>query len=371
MAVSKERKKVLHIISGEFFAGAERVQDLLALRLPDYGYDVSFACLKQGRFPSCRTSIVPLFETPMQSKFDLAPALKIANILKHDGYSLVHTHSPRAAMIGRVASWLAKVPMVHHVHSPTARDTESVWRNRINLVMERLSLIGVSHLIAVSKSLDKYLREQGWPEQKISTVPNGVPTPASLPSRTQPDKAWVIGCLALFRPRKGLEVLIEAFAKLRQLGYQVRLRAVGPFETSEYESYIKDLAIRLGVSDEIDWIGFTRDVNAELIKMDLFTLPSLFGEGMPMVILEAMASGVPVIASDVEGISEVLEHGRSGFVVPPGKPESLADALKDLMDGKYDWNLIRTNAYRSQVDMFSDHSMAEGVSLVYNGVITM
>lgn len=369
MNINKGKTRVLYIISGEFFSGAERVQDVLALRLPDYDYNVGFACLKRGKFPACRDSTVPLFETPMKSKFDLAPAWEIARIIKRDGYALLHTHSPRAAMIGRVVSWLTGVPMVHHIHSPTARDTEKAWGNRMNSIMERLSLTGVAQLIAVSQSLAKDLRSQGWPPQRITMVANGVPIFGPLPIRPVPGPEWVIGCVALFRPRKGVEVLIEALAKLRKTGRLVRLRAVGPFETPEYESTIKALAVRLGVNLAIDWIGFTQDINAELTKMDIFVLPSLFGEGMPMVILEAMASGVPVVASDVEGISEVLDHGRTGLVVPAGEVDSLIGALTDLMDGKYDWSSIREDAYRVQVEHFSDRSMAEGVARVYDKIL--
>lgn len=368
MNITKENTRVLYIISGEFFAGAERVQDLLALRLPDYGYEVDFVCLKKGKFPTCRASIVPLFETTMRSKFDLAPAWEIARIVKQNGYALLHTHSPRAAMVGRAVSWLTGVPMIYHIHSPTARDTESAWRNRVNSLVERLSLTGVARLIAVSQSLYRHTREQGWSAQKIVTVANGVPTSGFLPNRPAPGSEWVLGCVALFRPRKGIEVLIETLAKLRQAGRSVRLRAVGSFETAHYEATVKALALRLDVESAIDWIGFTQDVNAELAKMDVFVLPSLFGEGMPMVILEAMASGVPVVASDVEGISEALDHGRTGLVVPAGEAESLAGALADLMDGKHDWSRMRESAYQVQVERFSDRSMAEGVADVYNNI---
>lgn len=369
MNVNKEKIRVLHIINGEFFSGAERVQDVLALRLPDYGYEVGFACLKPVKFPACRNSIVPLFEIPMQSKFDLVPAWEIARIVKQDGYVLLHTHTPRAALVGRVAAWLASVPLVHHVHSPTARDTESTWRNRKNVMMERLSLIGVARLIPVSRSLEAYLKEQGWPQARIAMVANGVVTPGALSNRLSPDSEWIIGSVALIRPRKGMEVLIQALANLRRMGQPVRLRAVGPFETVEYEKTIKEMTVRLGVADAIDWVGFTRDVDAEFSKMDIMVLPSLFGEGMPMVILEAMAMGVPVVASDVEGIPEVLEHGHTGLVVPAGNAEQLAVVLTELMNNKYDWRTIREEAHRLQVANFSDHSMAQGVARVYDEIL--
>lgn len=369
MNANEEKIKVLHIINGEFFSGAERVQDVLALRLPDYGYEVGFACVKPVKFSAYRNSIVPLFEMPMKSKFDLAPAWEIARIVKQDGYALLHTHTPRAALVGRVAAWLAGVPLVHHVHSPTTRDTESAWRNRKNAIMERLSLIGVAQLIPVSKSLETYLKKQGWSQARITMVANGVVTPGSLPDRLAPGPEWIIGSVALFRPRKGIEVLIQALASLRQMGQIIRLRAVGPFETIEYEKTIKEMAVHLGVADTIDWVGFAQDVNAEFVKMDVLVLPSLFGEGMPMVILEAMATGVPVVASDVEGIPEVLEHGRTGLVTPAGDAGQLAAVLADLMNNKYDWCVLREDAYQLQVASFSDRSMAQGVARVYDAIL--
>ncbi|MEW5788598.1 MAG: glycosyltransferase [Pseudomonadota bacterium] len=362
--------RILHVINGELYSGAERVQDLLALGLHDLGFEVGFACIKPDKFPERRMAKdAPLHLVPMNSRFDLACGLKLARIVRQEGYRLVHTHTPRAALVGRVASLLAGVPMVHHVHSPTSRDTEDAMRNRINTLMEGISLTGVAKLIPVSQSLDAYLRGEGYGPDKIRMVANGVPTPGPLPERAPPGGEWVIGSVALFRPRKGIEVLMEAVATLRKQGRAVRLRAVGPFETQEYEATILALADRLGIREAIDWTGFTRDVNAEFARMDAFVLPSLFGEGMPMVILEAMAMGVPVAASDVEGIPEVLEHGRSGLVVPAADAASLASALADLMDGRHDWKSMREAAYAAQRSRFSDRSMAEGVAKVYREVL--
>lgn len=362
--------RILHVINGELYSGAERVQDLLALRLRDFGYEVGFACIKPDKFPERRMAKeAPLHRVPMASRFDVGCGFRLARIVRDAGYKLVHTHTPRAALVGRIASLLAGVPMVHHVHSPTSRDTANVMRNRINALMERVSLTGVARLVPVSRSLENHLRGEGVAPEKIRMVANGVPTPGPLPARDVPVEEWAIGSVALFRPRKGIEVLIEALAMLRQQGRSVRLRAVGPFETAAYEADMLALANRLGVADAIDWTGFTQDVNAEFARMDAFVLPSLFGEGMPMVILEAMAVGVPVAASDVEGIPEVLEHGRTGLVVPPADAQALAGALADLMDGRHDWSAMREAAYESQRSRFSDRSMAEEVAKVYREIL--
>ncbi len=364
--MNKEKMKVLHVINGEFFSGAERVQDVLALRLPDYGYEVGFACLKPLNFANCRQSTGSLFNVPMKSKFDLAGAWEIARIVKKEGFVLLHSHTPRAVLIARLASWLSGVPLVHHVHSPTTRDTESIWRNRINAIIEWISLAGIARLIPVSKSLEKYLKKQGWLARQIRVVANGVVTQGPLQDRALPQAEWVIGSVALFRPRKGMEVLIRAFAMLCKQGLPVRLLAVGSFETTEYEAIIKGMAADLGVSNKIDWLGFVQDVNKEFVKMDVLVLPSLFGEGMPMVILEAMANGVPVVATNVEGIPEVIKHGQTGLIVPAGDSAKLADELQSLIEGKYNWRAMRVDAYQLQVTNFSDHSMAKGVAQIYD-----
>ena len=100
--------------------------------------------------------------------------------------------------------------------------------------------------------------------------------------------------------------------------------------------------------------------------MDVLVLPSLFGEGMPMVILEAMANGVPVVATDIEGIPEVINHSQTGLIVPAGDATQLASELQNLIEGKYNWRAIRVDAYQLQVANFSDRSMAKGVAQIYD-----
>ena len=178
-----------------------------------------------------------------------------------------------------------------------------------------------------------------------------------------------MGTVALFRPRKGTEVLLEALAQLRAQGLPVRLRAVGGFETREYEREVKGLAESLGLADAIEWTGFTEEVDRELAEMDLFVLPSLFGEGLPMVVLEAMAAGVPVVATRVEGVPEAIRVGEDGLLAEPGDPGSLAQAIGRVVDGDVDWHALRTSALARHAEAFSERSMAAGVAGVYRRVL--
>jgi glycosyltransferase involved in cell wall biosynthesis len=361
---------VLHIINGEFHSGAERVQDILALKLPEFGYKVSFACLKPNLFPNNRISVQsPLYNFPMKTKYDISIGVPIYKLIKKNNFRIIHTHTPRSAMIGRFVSIVAGVPMLHHIHSPTSIDTESWMRNKVNAFVENQSISRSRQLIVVSESLKDRFIEQGNKPERIVVAPNGVPTPALFSERPRPTDKWTIGVVALFRHRKGLEVLLESLLMLDKSNYNFCLRVIGPFETKEYENNIRDRISTFGLQDKIHLIGFTNNVDAELVKLDIFVLPSIFGEGMPMVILEAMSHGLPIVCTKVEGIPEVVRDGREGLLVPPGDPKSLANAIKKIMDGTVSWKKMRTNAYQRQVQNYSDISMARRVARVYDQVL--
>ncbi len=361
--------RVLHIINGEHYAGAERVQDLLALRLPDCGFEVGFACVKLDRFAALRQSQqAALFNVSMRGRLDLRPARRLAELIRQRQYALVHTHTPRAALVGHWAATWAGVPVVHHLHSPTAADSTRRLRDWLNAASERFSVSRAAAVIAVSRSLARYARRIGIRADRICVVPNGVPKAESF-RRRSPANAWTLGCVALFRPRKGLEVLFHALAELHGRGCPARLRAIGPFESPEYQRHVKALAERLGIARHIDWTGFSSDIEQELQRLDVLLLPSLFGEGLPMVMLEAMASGVPVIATRVEGVPEALRDGLDGLLVPPGDAPALAAAIERLICGEIDWRQLSASARQRQIECFSDESMAAGVADVYRRVL--
>lgn len=359
--------RVLHIINGEFFAGAERVQDLLALRLPEFGVDCGFVCLKDGVFAKHRKSTVPLDVVPMRSRFDLSIVNRVAEVARLGAYQIIHTHTPRSALIGRKVARRLNLPLVHHVHSPTQRDTESRLRNVLNAWLEdHMVLPSADHLVAVSASLRQYLLERGVGDQKITVVPNGVPVVRSEPAWKAPtDGTWVIGTAALFRPRKGIEVLLRAFKQLLDAGLPVRLKAVGAFETPAYEATVKALASELGVQDRVEWTGFSNDIHGQMAGMHVFVLPSLFGEGMPMVVIEAMSVGIPVVASRVEGIPEVLNPPDCGVLVEPGDAQSLADGISQLIRDPERQQRMAWAVNERQRQVYSDVAMAKNVARVY------
>jgi glycosyltransferase involved in cell wall biosynthesis len=362
--------RVLHIINGDHYAGAERVQDLLAMRLREFGFEVAFAVLKGDAFAAARADQqAAIYDARVRGRFDLRTVRKIADIVRRDGFSIVHAHTARSALLGRCAAAMAGVPMVYHVHSPTIRNTTRLAANLVNTLAERISLIGSPRLITVSNSLAAHMRHFAIPARRMTVVHNGVPGPVELAPRRAPAGEWTLGVVALFRPRKGVEVLLDAIGLLQSYGCRVRLRAVGRFETPQYEAEIMARVARLGIADAIDWVGFTRDIPAQLLQMDLFVLPSLFGEGLPMVVLEAMAHGVPMVATDVEGVPEAVRDGLDGLIAQPGDAADLARTIRRYLDNQVDWQAIRTSALARHQESFSDRAMAAKVAAVYREVL--
>lgn len=362
----------MHIINGEHYSGGERVQDILAMTLPKYGYDVGFVCLVPDMFPDAyQAKDSPIYSIPMKHKTDFAPYKEIAKIIQNENYDIIHSHMPRTVTISRLAGMAAKIPMVHHIHSPTLFEGESTVNNILSGILERVSLIGADRIIPCSEGMAKYARQIGIREKKISVVLNGIPAIGPDPSKQEPSDEWVFGMVALFRPRKGLEYLLQAMHSLKIKGYQFKLRAIGGFKSEEYEQEIKKMVADLEIGNLIDWVGFSKNVPDELKKLDCFILPSTKGEGLPIAILEAMSAGIPSITTDIPGSNEVLREGIDGFYCKPEDADSLASAMEKLMNQRENWHSISKSAYERQQECFSEHSMSTAVARIYDEILNI
>jgi glycosyltransferase involved in cell wall biosynthesis len=358
------------LVNGEHYSGAERVQDLLARQLPRFGCEVGFVCIKPQRFPNSRdTKTAPLVEMPIRGRLDLRIVRRLAELVRSEDYDLIHAHTPQTAVVGRLAARRADVPFVYHVHSPARRDSTRRLLNWVNATTEWAAVRGADRTIAVSLGLRDEMIRRGIPENRVVCVPNGVPPSSHETQRRPPAGTWTLGVVALFRPRKGIEVLLEAVAILRSRNISIRLRAVGGFESPLYKADVLNLAERLDLNEAIDWIGFTRGINRELAKIDLLVLPSLFGEGLPMTVLEAMGAALPVVAARVEGVSEAVTHRETGLLVEPGSVSQLAQAIEEIVTAGVDYAALSRGARRRHAEFFSDVRMAEGVAAVYRCVL--
>ncbi|MEJ5342888.1 MAG: glycosyltransferase family 4 protein [Thermogutta sp.] len=358
--------KVLHVVNGEYYSGAERVQDNLALGLAQFGYGVVFACVKDGRFAETRRAKnVPLYRISMPELGWRKSIDRLIRVCAQENIALLHAHTPRTAVLCAGVHRRTGLPWVYHAHSPTLWDSKRYLKNIVVGLVDWWAARQADRIIAVSESLRRYWVRLGIPARRVVTVPNGVAAWKSLTVRKPPEGSWVLGTMALFRPRKGVEILLKAIQGLSSRGYRLRVLAVGPFESEHYERHLKEMTHRLGLDEIVTWTGFVENTQEMLLAMDLFVLPSLFGEGMPMVLLEAMAAGLPVVASAVEGVPEIIRDGCEGLLVRPGAPSALAGAIRRFLDGAVDWEGMRRAAYERQRERFSLESMAAGVAAVY------
>jgi len=162
---------------------------------------------------------------------------------------------------------------------------------------------------------------------------------------------------------------MEAVQRLRSANHDVVLRCIGPFETPEYEQSVHRLAAKLDMGNGLEFVGFTKDIPTALAQLDAMVLPSLYGEGLPMVVLEAMAAGLPVVATRVEGTPEAVRHGVEGLLAEPNNVDSLSESLCELISGKLEWLQLSQAAIRRHAEVFSATAMARGTAAVYRQVI--
>jgi glycosyltransferase involved in cell wall biosynthesis len=374
--------RVLHVANGEYFAGAEQVIMSIGRNLDRDRFSFQLACLMDGPLAEhARDEGFRVTTLPMRNRADLSVVAKLISLIKRYRIQIVHTHTVRSNMVGRVAARLAGVPVVTTVHSPISRDTQHKLKNSANAAVERLSDRWVERYITVSKSLGEELVRNGVSASRVTVVQNGIdvercqPRVASAETRRQlgiPGEAPVAGMVALFRPRKGAEVLLRASAEVLASLPDLRLVFVGTGESDgqgDYLQRLKDLASELGLADRVVFTGFRDDVCDVLNSLDVLAIPSLFGEGLPIVLLEAMAMAKPVIATPVEGVAEAVIDGETGILVPPGDESALAGALASTLGQKTKAKEMG-QAGRALVEReFSVATMTRRIEGVYDEVI--
>jgi glycosyltransferase involved in cell wall biosynthesis len=269
---------------------------------------------------------IHVFDARMCHKADLAALLRLYRWIRHIRPAILHTSLFHANLSGRVLGRLAGVPVI--VCSERTMAMENEWRYRLN----RWTVGLVDRVVAVSVNVrDFCISHIGLPADKLAVIPNGVELPglplvSPLEARAElglPPEGPVIGALSRLDPAKGVSFLIQALAQVN--GAYLAVVGDGP-ERAALES----LAGSLGVSSRVCWAGHRRHAPRYLPAFDLFVQPSLH-EGLPNAVLEAMAAGLPVVATAVGGTPEVVVDGITGILVPPHDPGALARPITRLL----------------------------------------
>lgn len=372
--------RVLHMINGEYFGGAARVllNYLTAERQAEVVVGLHFEGELADRLRR-HGFAVELF--PMRGRLDVRVARDVLRFTRSWGADLIHSHQLRNTLLARVASAFGGPPVVTHVHSPAFRESTRRIANLTTGAVDRALAGRTRRFIVVSASLARELRRLGIPQGRIRVVPNGIPLPppADLAHRAAlhaefeiAESDQVIGMVANLRPRKGAEILMRAAALLRDEGHRLHLLFVGEAfreDGRDYAAELRNLALELRLDPRVTFTGFRRDNDRLIGGLDLFVLPSLFGEGLPMALLEAMGAGVPVISTPVEGISEVIVAGQNGLLAAVGDPHSLAASMRTLLGDREAAMAIGERGRATVEEQYSADAMARGIEAVYDELL--
>lgn len=362
---------ILHIIGGGEIGGAEQHVLSLLRELDRTRFTLYLACLTRGPFADLALkNKIPTRTFPMRYPLDLSPLPGLIRWIQQKEINLVHTHGSRANLLGRLgAKWLG-LSSLTTVHSSLAHDYLSPWSARLALGLDRLTLPLTSKIIAVSKHLAEEVALRG--AQNIETIYNGQallsfddPHFSRRQFRGQwgiPADALVIGTIGRLHPTKGQTYLVKAATQLHLRFPNLHLLIIG------------DGPLRYALESELQrnhiphtLTGYLPQAYEALPAMDLFALPSV-SEGMGLVLLEAMQAGVPIIASAVGGIPEVVRAGKDGLLVPLGDVKALAEACAAIIESPtLAKSLVRSG--RDRWPMFSIKSMARKTEQVYTGLL--
>jgi glycosyltransferase involved in cell wall biosynthesis len=257
---------------------------------------------------------------------DALGLVELVRLIRRVRPDIVHAHSSKTGVLARFAAALCRVPAIMFTAHGWAFKAEPGVKSRAYLLADRLAARLTSRVICVSETERREGLAAGTcVEARTVVIRNGVD--ASLfPVRQHADVARPrIVSLGRLKAPKDFPTLLAALALLRDVPFEVVIVGDGP-ERGRLEGE----AHRLGLSGVVTFAGERHDVPAFLGEADCFVLSST-SEGMPLSILEAMAAGLPVVASDVGGVSELVAEGTTGSLVPPSDPEALATALRPLL----------------------------------------
>ena len=324
---------ILHLITELDTGGAQIALQRLLAGLDRARYSPAVACFYNGDSAVAqhiRALGVSVTDLGMTAKWRLDAFVRLYRLLQQQRPTILHTWMFHANVPGRVLGRLTGVPIV--ISSERTMGQEGGWRRWLNRITGPLP----DRVACVSESVaDFAARTIGIPPAKLVVIPNGIPLEDFQPgdrSRARVDlgiplHAVVVGTVGRLRPVKGTSHLLEAWSRLASDHPNAILLLVGG---GPQQAALERMSRRLGISEHVRFLGNRADVPALLRGMDVFVLPSLW-EGMPNAALEAMAVGLPVVATAVGGTPEVVVDRVTGLLVPPGDPDALAESIARLL----------------------------------------
>ena len=335
MNLAKTPTLIAHVIYRLDIGGLETVLVNLINTLPEGHYQHIIICLTDAspQFAKRIEEDVEIISLNKQPGQDFGLYIKLWRIFRKLKPAIVQTYNI-GTLESLLPAWLAGVK--YRIHAEHGRDIHDLkGTNRKYNGLRKVFRPLVTRWIAVSLDLQQWLKGTiGIPEGKTRLIYNGV-NPDLYRARPLQPKAgddFVIGTVGRLQAVKNQKVLLQGLTRLCQdrpdLRKQLRLLIVG--EGALFQE-LQDYARQVGIDDRVEWAGAQDNVPDWLAKMHVFILPSL-AEGIAITILEAMASGLPVIATNVGGNPELVTHNKTGLLIPSNQPQAIADSLLSYIE---------------------------------------
>ena len=303
---------------------------------------------------------------------DLMALNSILNVVKRGAFDLIHTHSSKAGVLGRLAAAMCRLPCIHTPHGHVFYGYFHPLLTRVFITVERLLARITKRIVSLTdlETSDSLMHGIGKEDQYV-TIPSGValhhfhrrdPKKASEFRRRMeiPDEALLFISVGRLVPIKGFDILLRAFAEASFVD-DTFLAVVGAGQ--ERESLLQ-LSQDLGIQHRVRFIGHMEDIRPALGAADIFAMMSR-NEGMGRVFIEAMAASLPVIAPSVGGIPSFLEHAKTGILVAPGKVEEASSAMARLASDPGLCRELVRNAQRHVVPTYSQENMVKRIIDMY------
>jgi glycosyltransferase involved in cell wall biosynthesis len=380
------RVRVLHAITRLIVGGAQENTMLTAALLDPARYAVEIvsgpqtgpegSLIPEVRARGIRLTILPSLVRQVNPLRDAVALVALVRLVRRGRYDIVHTHSSKAGILGRWAARLAGVPIiVHTVHGWGHHDRQHPLVRRAYILLERITHRITDRLIVVSpRNTERGLADGIATPEKYVTIRSGIELDRfRLPSRPPevvraelgvPLESLVVGTVTRLSPQKAPLDFVAAAAQVAAQRQDVHFVIVGD---GPLRAEVEAQLTALGLTGRVHLTGLRRDVPDLLHSFDIFVLTSLW-EGLPRVLPQAMAAGLPVVTTAVDGTVEAVTDGLNGFLTPPGAPAAVASAVLCLLDdaalrGKMG------QAGQTRVEEFGGYKMIQDIAALYEALL--